>query len=254
MKSPSPAFQFYPKDFLSDSHVVMMSAEARGAYITLMCYCWLDGSLPAEPSSLALMSGLPVDRFSNTIWPLLSVCFRAKGLRLIHPRLDRERKKQREHKLRQSEGGRLGAARRWDSDGLPIGDPMGSDSSSSSSSSPSSKKKIKIVSSEPPSAPSEPAVLTFPVVGSANGHDWPLTQSQIDAWATLYPGVDVLASCRQALAWALANTTKRKTATGMPRFLVGWLTRDQNRSHTGSPAVDARKVAEMKRYMEAQKR
>jgi hypothetical protein len=34
MKEKSPAFQFYPKDFLSDSKAMIMPSEARGIYIT----------------------------------------------------------------------------------------------------------------------------------------------------------------------------------------------------------------------------
>jgi hypothetical protein len=35
----SPAFQFYPKDFLTDENVRVMSLQERGAYITLLCLC-----------------------------------------------------------------------------------------------------------------------------------------------------------------------------------------------------------------------
>jgi len=39
----------------------------------------------------------------------------------------------------------------------------------------------------------------------------------------------VLAECRKAHVWLEANTQKRKTATGMPRFLAAWLTRATDR-------------------------
>lgn len=70
-----------------------------------------------------------------------------------------------------------------------------------------------------------PVVLTFPCVGKQA--EWPLTQAQVDAWAALYPGTDVLAEARKALAWVQAN--QRKTAGGMPKFLVGWLGRSNDR-------------------------
>jgi len=111
----------------------------------------------------------------------------------------------------------------------------------------------KSVSPEAAEPPSEPAVLVFPVVGSKDCHEWPLTRSQLDEWGPLYPGLDVLATCRNALAWARANPTKRKTAKGMPRFLVSWLTREQNQGRpraNGPPAVDpilAKRAADLKR-------
>ena len=46
---PSPAFLFYVKDWLGDAKVRAMSNEARGVYIDLLCYCWQDGALPADP-------------------------------------------------------------------------------------------------------------------------------------------------------------------------------------------------------------
>jgi hypothetical protein len=72
----------------------------------------------------------------------------------------------------------------------------------------------------------EPAVLTFPCHGSPE--HWDLMQSQIDEWAKLYPTVDVLAESRKALAWAKANGLK--TSKGMPKFLVGWFGRTNDRS------------------------
>jgi translation initiation factor IF-1 len=66
-----------------------------------------------------------------------------------------------------------------------------------------------------------PALLTFTTIGPVKS--WPLTQLQIDEWATAYPGLDCLGECRKAQAWLGAN--QKKTAKGMPRFLVSWLGR-----------------------------
>lgn len=60
---------------------------------------------------------------------------------------------------------------------------------------------------------------------------WALTQEQLDSWTPLYPGVDILGECGKALAWLEANG--RKTARGMPKFLVGWLNRS-NDAHRGT--------------------
>ena len=64
----SPAFQFYPKDFLTDSHVVAMTLAERGAYITLLCLCWLDRSLPVEMGALARLCGVSSAAFTR-LWP-----------------------------------------------------------------------------------------------------------------------------------------------------------------------------------------
>ena len=44
----TPAFQFYPNDYLSDTNVMLMTAEQEGHYIRLLCICWKDGSIPAD--------------------------------------------------------------------------------------------------------------------------------------------------------------------------------------------------------------
>jgi len=80
------------------------------------------------------------------------------------------------------------------------------------------------------------AVLTFACVGQKA--TWPLDASQVAAWATVYPNLDVLAECRRANAYIEANPSKRKTAGGMPRFLVAWLNRSTDSGRGSSqPAV-----------------
>jgi uncharacterized protein YdaU (DUF1376 family) len=105
----APAFQFYPNDFIADANVVVMSMQERGVYITLLCYCWQQGSLPSAPERLAPLCGLPLATFRK-LWPAVSVCFRAQSNtdRLTHPRLERERKKHRAFRKLQSDKGKLG--------------------------------------------------------------------------------------------------------------------------------------------------
>lgn len=111
--SKSPAFQFYPADFLSDVNVVAMSLQERGAYITLLCFCWIQGSLPQDVGRLARLCGVPFSSFRK-IWPALEPCFRDAELtdRLTHPRLDRERQKQAEYRHIQSLKGKASGASR----------------------------------------------------------------------------------------------------------------------------------------------
>lgn len=109
----APAFQFYPNDFLADANVIVMSLHERGAYITLICVCWQQGTLPNNVEQLARFCGTPVSAFRK-MWPAVEKCFRvtANGERLTHPRLERERKKQREYRKLQSDKGKASAASR----------------------------------------------------------------------------------------------------------------------------------------------
>lgn len=88
----------------------------------------------------------------------------------------------------------------------------------------------KEISPEPdgsaPAAPS-PTVLEFPTVGTA-GRVWPFTEAHVAEWAGLFPTIDVLQEARNALAWVQANPGRRKTGSGMGRFLVRWFTTATN--------------------------
>ena len=108
------------------------------------------------------------------------------------------------------------------------------------------KKNVRTESPEP-LRDSTPPVLAFPVVGRPDAPTWGLSSGQIGAWRATYPALDVEAECRKAQAWILAAPSRRKTARGMPRFLVGWLNRATDRgggrlvSGQPSPAVAAEK-------------
>ena len=64
-----------------------------------------------------------------------------------------------------------------------------------------------------------------------------VTREEIDGYAKLYPAVDVEQELRNMLGWCMANPAKRKTRSGIRRFIVGWLAREQNR---GGTAVSVR--------------
>ena len=87
--SKSPAFQFYPADFLSDENVVLMSNTEVGCYIKLMCYCWREGSIPSDVNKIAKICGEDDSAMAH-LWLAISPCFAvAKNSpdRLVHPRL-----------------------------------------------------------------------------------------------------------------------------------------------------------------------
>ena len=56
-----------------------------------------------------------------------------------------------------------------------------------------------------------------------------VTEEQVNMWAELYPAVDVMQQLRNMKGWLDANPQKRKTRSGIKRFINGWLGREQNR-------------------------
>ncbi len=103
----SPAFQFYPKDFMTDVHVVAMTLAERGAYITLLCLCWMERSLPVDLVALARLCGVSKGAFMR-LWPALEPCFTILDGRLVQPRIERERRKQETYRAMKAEAGRKG--------------------------------------------------------------------------------------------------------------------------------------------------
>ena len=139
----SPAFQFYPGDFLSSSKVQRMSLTEMGAYLKLLCLNWLDGSLPDDVAILASMVGLKQPQFAKMWAGPLHECFEVRGGRLVNPRLEKERKAQAEFRKKQKDKADI----RWDkhrnttignATALPERHPRGNALQSSSSSSSSS--------------------------------------------------------------------------------------------------------------------
>jgi len=137
-----PAFQFYPKDFLSDEKQIRMSLAAVGIYVRLLSHCWIEASLPSDERALARLAGATL-RELRLAWPSIAPCFvmNANG-RLENPRLVRERESQtRFHTKQNSTGGGENPTKVLESLGnSPIRGPS---SSSSASSSASAEQKTK---------------------------------------------------------------------------------------------------------------
>lgn len=90
---------------------------------------------------------------------------------------------------------------------------------------------IESVSAEPVSlpakqpAPQEPVVITMPL----NSGEHQVTESFAAQMQALYPAVDVAQELRTMTGWLIANPTKRKTKSGINRFINAWLSKCQDR-------------------------
>ena len=84
------------------------------------------------------------------------------------------------------------------------------------------------VCSEQQAAP-EPPVITLLL---NTGVEYPITQADVNGWMELYPAVDVMQELRAMKGWCEANPKKRKTASGIKRFVNSWLAKEQNKGGT----------------------
>ena len=114
VKTTSPAFQFYPKDYLTSEHVARMSLDEQGAYVRLLCHAWLEGSIPSNKKDIARMLGVSAQKLT-AMWGSISRCFEPDPEdpnRLLSPRLQREVEKQEAYAKRASKGGKAAAKKR----------------------------------------------------------------------------------------------------------------------------------------------
>lgn len=235
-----PAYQWYVADADGDEIFRLMTYEQQGIYRALLDRQWVEGSIPAEPRRIfALLPKMKsFDRFQK-LWALISAKFQPHGDdRLINFRLESQRRDLDAYIGTQSANGQKGAEKRWRGVATPMAPPEPSHNSSSSTSTTSTTTKKERTESSAALTPSEPAVLTFPTVGM-NGASWALTQTQISEWQSAFPGIDILAEARKALAWAHANPGRRKTTRGMPAFLVKWFTRATDSGRARPPTSSA---------------
>jgi len=101
----APAFQFYAAEYLADENVQLLTLEQEGIYIRLLAYCWREGSIPADPVKLSrLCKNAPAEALESVV----GLFFPGSDGRLIHGRLEAERRKHEEYRRTQAANGSRG--------------------------------------------------------------------------------------------------------------------------------------------------
>lgn len=137
----SPAFQFYPNDWLGSTQIMLMTPAEEGAYVRLLAIAWnsKDCGLPDDDKELAVLSRLG-ELWFNGSGTTLRKCFTKKGTRLYNQRLLKEREKQEVWREKSRQGGiKSGKVRNnmklspegWLKGGCDLVEPKGNSSSSS---------------------------------------------------------------------------------------------------------------------------
>ncbi len=101
------------------------------------------------------------------------------------------------------------------------------------------KEKEKDICPELNSGPEEPPIITLPL---NTGAEHLIFQRDIDAFAELYPAVDILQAMRGMKGWLMTNPTKRKTKRGIGRFINSWLAREQDKGGKRAVGNNARNM------------
>ena len=105
----APAFQFYAGDYLSSSRVTLLTLEEEGAYIRLLCHCWLHGSIPNDPEMIARLIGKGC---STTLASKVANMFTQRGEVLVSEKMEGVRQARQEWIEKCKKGGRASAEKR----------------------------------------------------------------------------------------------------------------------------------------------
>jgi uncharacterized protein YdaU (DUF1376 family) len=235
----APAFQFYAAEYLADENVQLLTLEQEGIYIRLLAYCWREGSIPADPVKLSrLCKNAPAEALESVV----GLFFPGSDGRLIHGRLEAERRKHEEYRRTQAANGSRGGRPRKRT---PY--PNNEKGSGFSNESQSEVKKrstsalASSTSSESRSKEQEPIaftslallkvepLLTIPLNDTS---EFPISNDKVFEWVPLYPGIDVRQELRAYKAWAINNPTQRKTRSGILRSINFWLGNAQNKTRS----------------------
>lgn len=160
-------------------------------------------------------------------------------LHFYSPSLDKRMERMEAQIEQKRIAGRLGAQKRWQSDGTAIaplkhrhsvgnGDATKNDSTKMPTKLNETKvNKTKEISTEPSKDASmqEPVFIKLPL---NDGTEHIVTEKDLQRYAELYPAVDVKQDLRNMVGWLEANPSKRKTKNGVRRFITNWLARTQD--------------------------
>lgn len=157
----------------------------------------------------------------------------------VKNREDRYRKSFTDKSEARREAGKAGAAARWQNDGkngkrilLMANDSKNGNTGAytgagaKTDTKADTEDKIEDICAEPEKSVSPP-VAVLPLV---DGTVYEVTQADCQQWVKAYPAVDVLRALDAMRSWLDANPKNRKTRAGIKRFIVSWLSRDQDRA------------------------
>ena len=94
---------------LARGRTTTFMSQKEGAYIRLLCYCWIHGSVPSDPLDIARLIG---KGGSATLATVVAEGFNEDpndDSRLVHTRLEEERAKQAAWREKSVEGGKRSA-------------------------------------------------------------------------------------------------------------------------------------------------
>lgn len=225
-----PYYRWHWRDYRANRKVQRMTYIERGLYRELLDECWAEGFIPDDLDALAEICACPKQVLEDC-WPKLRACFvEASPGTLINPRMDRERTETDTQRASKAVAGALGGRARAKAEGkqvLPVVEQELSTCHIAVARAGAGAGAVQEQAScaEPCGSTPAPPVITLPL---NDGSQFPIPQELLSEWSSLFPAVQVMQELRNMRAWLDANPTRRKTKNGIKRFIVGWLSKEQD--------------------------
>lgn len=205
----SPAFQFYPGDWVQDTRI--LTPLTRGIWIDMLCFMWRSddrGSISGTVEQLARMLSCNASEIAHAVAELsvtkiADVTERNDFVTVTNRRMHREEKIRKQTRCRVERFRNADVKRECN----------GSVTAPSSSSSSSSLKKEKIQKEKIEFDETKKRFVGIP-------------GELMTKWRSVAPAVNIQTEITKAEAWVIANPTLKKS--NWSRFLNNWIVRAQD--------------------------
>jgi len=219
-------------EFFTSEDIVALTPLARLLYVALWCEADREGRLEWKPKTFK-MRYMPADKcdaesLCREIVDRGLVVLYGSGYAFIPSFSDHQRVNPREAKSTIPPPDLTRANLDGDASILDLHAQVGKEGEGREG-----EGRSNCTESGKPTAVPEVPVMEFPVEGVKPGEPrvWHLLPSKLLEYQETYPMLDVPGEFKVALQWLRDNPPKRKTPTGMPKYLNSWLTRAQEKGH-----------------------
>lgn len=108
---PPPSFQEYANNWLANRHYRLATLAERGLLQTMRYECWVNHSLPSDPATLARVIGFTSEEVSRALPAVMPFFAETAEGQIISPELEDYRAHLASIRVKQSAGGKNGAAK-----------------------------------------------------------------------------------------------------------------------------------------------
>lgn len=230
---PLPYYKWHWRDYRANRRVQRMSWQAKGLYREMLDEFWAEGSLPLDHAELADICGCTAEEFENH-WPEIKGCWEETQDGLANAKMDSMRTATDSTRVTNAKSGRAGAIAKLANAKPTLANAertSGERHIAEQSRADERREEERTLASTAIAVPAARGKLVCTLPLNQGEHE--VFHADVQEWEALYPAVDVRQELRSIKGWANSNPTRRKTKTGIGRFINSWMARSQNEAKPG---------------------